>query len=286
MRRKAAAIVYFRFDSHELGEDVLEGLQGQASVIINNPEFRFSVTGHTDRVGSDAYNMELGMRRAERVVAALVAMGVPEEQLLAQVSMGEDQTAIDTEVPEMANRRVYIEILGPMPARAVRLVLRDDDRSNAQSRRLQPENEAPEVTSSPGTDPEQPAPISEKSEGETPDDEVLEDETRGHESPEDETPEDETSVGELPEGEFPEDVASEDETPQGGATEDAAPKVEATESGTSDDAAPEDIAPTSTPPQESGTVGSNPGNDKKVGSAGETPNNRDEWGSGDRGRSR
>lgn len=42
-----------------------------------------TVTGHTDRVGSAAYNMRLSMRRAEAVKAYLVKLGIPAAKIVA-----------------------------------------------------------------------------------------------------------------------------------------------------------------------------------------------------------
>ena len=42
-----------------------------------------TVTGHTDRLGSAAYNMRLSMRRAEAVKAYLVELGIPAAKIVA-----------------------------------------------------------------------------------------------------------------------------------------------------------------------------------------------------------
>jgi hypothetical protein len=48
-----------------------------------------SIIGHTDQVGSNEYNMKLGQRRADFIVAQLVKLGVP-PQMLKSVSKGEE----------------------------------------------------------------------------------------------------------------------------------------------------------------------------------------------------
>ncbi len=42
------------------------------------------VTGHTDRIGSDSYNLKLSQRRAESVKAYLASKGVPAERIKAE----------------------------------------------------------------------------------------------------------------------------------------------------------------------------------------------------------
>ena len=104
-------VINFEFDSDELTAEAMLKLAAQAAWIESNPNIRFGVIGHTDLVGALDYNMELGMRRAERVVAALISAGVSEDQLVAQVSQGELDPVVDTEEREAANRRTTTEFL-------------------------------------------------------------------------------------------------------------------------------------------------------------------------------
>ena len=70
-------------------------------------------TGHTDSIGSDAYNQRLGMRRAQAVKAYLVSKGLPAERLYTE-SKGERQPVADnkTAAGRAKNRRVEIEVVG------------------------------------------------------------------------------------------------------------------------------------------------------------------------------
>jgi OOP family OmpA-OmpF porin len=67
------------------------------------------VTGHTDTVGSDAYNMRLSRRRAESVAAELEKQGVPSAEI-AIVAKGKHDLLVPTAdgVKEPQNRRVQI----------------------------------------------------------------------------------------------------------------------------------------------------------------------------------
>lgn len=49
-----------------------------------------TVTGHTDRIGSHAYNMKLSTRRAEAVKAYLVSAGIPADKIAASGTDGSD----------------------------------------------------------------------------------------------------------------------------------------------------------------------------------------------------
>ncbi|EAR52314.1 OmpA family protein [Oceanicola granulosus HTCC2516] len=106
------SMVNFAFDSANLGPEARAILDVQASWINQFPELRFSVYGHTDLVGSDAYNRRLGERRARAVVAYLASRGVSTDRLEALVSFGETQPLVLTQDPERANRRTVTQVSG------------------------------------------------------------------------------------------------------------------------------------------------------------------------------
>lgn len=69
------------------------------------------LTGHTDADGDDAYNMELGMKRANRVKAYLMTKGVSEDKISVD-SKGKREPIDTNGTPEgkQRNRRVEIKI--------------------------------------------------------------------------------------------------------------------------------------------------------------------------------
>jgi len=70
-------------------------------------------TGHTDSVGTEAYNQKLGDRRARAVKAYLVSKGVDRRRVYVE-SRGESQPVSDNQTREgrAKNRRVEIEVIG------------------------------------------------------------------------------------------------------------------------------------------------------------------------------
>jgi outer membrane protein OmpA-like peptidoglycan-associated protein len=77
-------------------------------IISNDPSQVFLVEGHTDAVGSAAFNLALSDRRAETVALALTEFfGVPPENLITQ-GYGERFLKVPTLQAERANRRVAI----------------------------------------------------------------------------------------------------------------------------------------------------------------------------------
>ncbi|WP_135506298.1 OmpA family protein [Roseovarius aestuariivivens] len=104
--------VNFAFNSAELDAGARDTLREQAHWIKQFPEVRFRVYGHTDLVGSAAYNRRLGQARANAVVNYLVSHGISRSRLEAVVSYGETQPLVVTQGRERRNRRTVTEVTG------------------------------------------------------------------------------------------------------------------------------------------------------------------------------
>jgi peptidoglycan-associated lipoprotein len=104
--------INFAFNSAELSAEAQQILQQQATFIKQFPEVRFRVFGHADKVGSNAYNQRLGLRRAQAAVAYLTSLGISRSRLEAVVSYGETRPLIDTTAAEVRNRRTVTEVSG------------------------------------------------------------------------------------------------------------------------------------------------------------------------------
>lgn len=108
-----SADTFFDFDKSVLkpeGKQALDSLVTYISTI--NLEVAIAV-GHTDAVGTDAYNLKLGQRRAETVKAYLISKGVPANRVYTE-SKGERQPIADNRTRDgrARNRRVEIEVVG------------------------------------------------------------------------------------------------------------------------------------------------------------------------------
>lgn len=104
--------VNFEFNRADLDAQAQATLRRQADWIRQFPEVRFRVYGHTDLVGSNAYNRRLGLARAQAVVGFLVSQGISRSRLEAVASYGETQPLIYTQNPERRNRRTVTEVSG------------------------------------------------------------------------------------------------------------------------------------------------------------------------------
>ena len=102
-------LVFFDFDKSDLTSDARQIVDQAAQNVKGANVTRISVTGHTDTVGSDAYNLRLSHRRAESVSSELQAQGVPESEI-AIYAKGKRDLLVPTAdgVREPQNRRVQI----------------------------------------------------------------------------------------------------------------------------------------------------------------------------------
>ena len=104
--------INFAFDSASLSPEAQQVLRQQATWIRQFPEVRFRVYGHTDLVGSQAYNQRLGLRRAQAAVRFLVSQGISRDRLEAVASFGETRPVVATQDRELRNRRTVTEVSG------------------------------------------------------------------------------------------------------------------------------------------------------------------------------
>jgi peptidoglycan-associated lipoprotein len=118
---EVSPMVNFEFDSAVLDASAQAILREQANWIRQFPEIRFRVYGHTDLVGSDAYNRGLGLRRAQAVVRFLETQGISRSRLEAVTSFGKTRPLVATTNPERANRRTVTEVTGFARGRAAPL---------------------------------------------------------------------------------------------------------------------------------------------------------------------
>ena len=108
-----AADVLFDFDKAVLkneGKAKLDDLAAKVKAI--NLEVVIAI-GHTDSIGSDAYNQKLSVRRAESVKSYLVSKGVEPNRVYTE-GKGKKQPVASNKTKDgrAKNRRVEIEVIG------------------------------------------------------------------------------------------------------------------------------------------------------------------------------
>lgn len=111
--------VNFEFDKSRLTANAKTILDGVADELTAYPEIRVELGGHTDSLGSDAYNQNLSQQRADTVVSYLAGRGIAPDRLSA-VGYGETQPVTENETEEgrERNRRVELKIVSGAPETA------------------------------------------------------------------------------------------------------------------------------------------------------------------------
>lgn len=104
-----ATVFYFDYDDATLRPNVREAIEEHAERLKNNSQV-VRIEGHADERGTEAYNKELGQRRAEAVRDLLISMGVSSNQI-ETVSYGENNPDVlgQGEAVWQKNRRVVLK---------------------------------------------------------------------------------------------------------------------------------------------------------------------------------
>ncbi|HUX97889.1 MAG TPA: OmpA family protein [Bacteroidales bacterium] len=107
-------VIYFAFDKSVFNSDEkTDKYFDESNAFLNqNSQFRLSITGHTDAIGTDEYNEALGYRRAKSVQHYFESKGMPSNKIIIE-SKGEKETADNnsTVAGRANNRRTVITII-------------------------------------------------------------------------------------------------------------------------------------------------------------------------------
>lgn len=103
----------FDFDKSVVKPDGKAALDGLVNNLQGMNTEAIVTVGHTDSIGTDAYNQKLSLRRAEAVKAYLVSKGVEASRVFVE-GKGESQPVADNKTAEgrAKNRRVTVEVVG------------------------------------------------------------------------------------------------------------------------------------------------------------------------------
>jgi OmpA-OmpF porin, OOP family len=102
----------FEFNSTQLTAPAQHTLDEVAAALLTQPELKVEVQGHTDSIGTDAYNLALSQRRAEAVKAYLISKGLNAAALTAQgYGKAKPIASNNTAEGRAQNRRVAFEVI-------------------------------------------------------------------------------------------------------------------------------------------------------------------------------
>ena len=104
--------IYFDTDKTIVMVPSLPTLKQLYKLLLQYPDLKIKIVGHTDSQGSDLYNMRLSRRRAESVKETLYRWGIDENRMTTD-GRGEREPIGPNETPtgRQLNRRVVFEVI-------------------------------------------------------------------------------------------------------------------------------------------------------------------------------
>ena len=114
-----ASGLLYDFDSDVVRDDAKINLRELGASLTKYPNTELLIIGHTDQLGSNAYNQGLSERRANAAATYLVSQGVSGSRMGTR-GLGETEPVAtnETEAGRQANRRVEVAIFASREARA------------------------------------------------------------------------------------------------------------------------------------------------------------------------
>jgi outer membrane protein OmpA-like peptidoglycan-associated protein/tetratricopeptide (TPR) repeat protein len=109
--------ILFGFDSSELNEKAREEADRVFEVMTRNPRIELELTGHTDAVGTDEYNLRLSERRAQSVADYLVGKGIRKSRIKVTaagethpIALNRYEDGTDSPQGRQLNRHVSVKL--------------------------------------------------------------------------------------------------------------------------------------------------------------------------------
>jgi type IX secretion system PorP/SprF family membrane protein len=106
--------ILFEFDKSVVKKESYGELESMVNLLEMNPTYKLSLEGHTDAVGTEAYNVGLSKNRVNAVRDFLVMNGIAAERIIIQHhGEGKPVAANDNADGRKSNRRVDVQIIVP-----------------------------------------------------------------------------------------------------------------------------------------------------------------------------
>jgi outer membrane protein OmpA-like peptidoglycan-associated protein len=114
--------VSFRTNDDSIATRTMPPLLKLGALVVSMPQARVRIAGYADPRGSQAYNSELSLRRAQGVAAVLMSAGVARERILIEAHGKTESTSADGDLDGYAfERRVTVRLeLPPAPGEVAR----------------------------------------------------------------------------------------------------------------------------------------------------------------------
>jgi OOP family OmpA-OmpF porin len=104
--------LYFEFDKSDLTDESIVKLQDVYKYMRTNEHVRLIISGHTDAIGSDSYNMELSKMRASAAIQFLETKGIDAKRMeIEYFGAANPATSNDSDNGRAQNRRVEFRLV-------------------------------------------------------------------------------------------------------------------------------------------------------------------------------
>ena len=113
--------VSFRTNDDSITTRTMPPLLKLGALVVSIPQARVRIAGYADPRGSEAYNTELSLRRAQGVAAVLMSAGVAPERILIEAHGKSESTSADGDLDGYAfDRRVTVRLELPRSGEVAR----------------------------------------------------------------------------------------------------------------------------------------------------------------------
>jgi outer membrane protein OmpA-like peptidoglycan-associated protein len=104
--------IFYDYNKATIRDESTAELDRLEKVLVENPTIKVEISGHTDNVGGDDYNLNLSEQRAQSVVSHLQSKGIDPARMIAK-GYGESQPLATNDTPEgrQENRRTEFKII-------------------------------------------------------------------------------------------------------------------------------------------------------------------------------
>jgi OmpA-OmpF porin, OOP family len=105
--------IFFDYNQASMNNESFAELDRLVELMVQNPNMKIEISGHTDSEGADAYNLKLSQDRATTVENYLLGKNISKTRVVTK-GYGESKplASNDTEAGKAQNRRVEFKILG------------------------------------------------------------------------------------------------------------------------------------------------------------------------------
>ena len=105
--------VYFDTNKSTFSNQEKVKIDRMVNLLKENENYNVKISGHTDSVGSDSYNLNLSKKRVNTVVKSIVSGKINSKRIIQQEGFGEAKPAATNDTPEgqALNRRVEFDVI-------------------------------------------------------------------------------------------------------------------------------------------------------------------------------